>query len=71
MRVPGFTTVIDTPTLFIQPQKGVNRQAWQIQPYKTYLKNLQISQVPGNHWAFLTQPEVFNQTVEAFLRKFN
>ncbi|MBO3461470.1 alpha/beta hydrolase [Aetokthonos hydrillicola Thurmond2011] len=71
MEVPGFTNVIDTPTLFVQPQKGVNRQDWQIKPYKTYLKNLQICKVPGNHWAFLTEPETFNQTVEAFLRKFD
>ena len=67
MRVPGFTVPIDTPTLFVQSEKGVNRKNWQLQPYKTYLKNLQICQVPGNHWPFLVQPEAFNQTVEAYL----
>jgi pimeloyl-ACP methyl ester carboxylesterase len=67
MRAPGFTTPINIPSLFIQPEKGVNRQEWQLKPYKTYLKNLQIVQVPGNHWAFLTRPEEFNQTVERFL----
>ncbi|KYC41686.1 haloalkane dehalogenase [Scytonema hofmannii PCC 7110] len=68
MRVPGFTIPIHTPTLFIQPEKGVNRKDWQLKPYKTYLKNLQISTVPGNHWPFLSQPEIFNQTVKAFLQ---
>ncbi len=67
MRVPGLTTPIDIPTLFVQPEKGVNRQNWQLKPYKTHLKNLRICQVPGNHWAFLTQPKAFNSTVAAFL----
>ncbi|WGV23576.1 alpha/beta fold hydrolase [Halotia branconii] len=67
MQVPGLTTFLDTPTLFIQPEKGVNRQDWQLQPYKTYLKNLHLCQVPGNHWPFLSNPEAFNRTVSAFL----
>ncbi|PAX51779.1 alpha/beta fold hydrolase [Brunnivagina elsteri] len=69
MRVPGLTAPIEIPSLFIQPEKGVNRQEWQLKPYKTYLKNLQVQQVPGNHWAFLTKPDEFNQTVQAFLNK--
>lgn len=69
MRVPGLTVPIYTPTLFVQPEKGVNRKDWQLKPYKTYLKNLQICQVPGNHWPFLTQPEAFNQIVGNFLHK--
>lgn len=68
MRVPGLTEPVNIPTLFVQPQKGVNRQNWQLKPYKTYLKNLQISQLPGNHWCFMTQPESFNQTIERFIR---
>jgi len=67
MEVPGFIHPVDTPALFIQPEKGVNRQNWQIQPYKTNLKNLLIRQVPGNHWPFLTNPTEFNQTVASFL----
>lgn len=67
MRVPGLTKPLPIPTLFVQPETGVNRFDWQLQPYKTYLQNLQICQVPGNHWPFLTEPEVFNQTVAAFL----
>lgn len=67
MEVPGFITPIHHPTLFIQPEKGVNRQDWQIQPYKTNLKNGRFCRVPGNHWPFLTNPETFNQTVSSFL----
>ena len=69
MRIPGLTVPVNTPTLFVQPEKGVNRQDWQLKPYKTYLKNLQISKLPGNHWCFMTQPEVFNKTVAAFLNQ--
>ncbi|QSJ15234.1 alpha/beta hydrolase [Nostoc sp. UHCC 0702] len=67
LQVPGFTIPLDTPTLFIQPEKGVNRQDWQLQPYKTYLKNLRLCRVPGNHWPFLSNPEAFNRTIAAFL----
>ncbi|BAY88685.1 hydrolase, alpha/beta fold family protein [Tolypothrix sp. PCC 7601] len=69
MRVPGLIEPVYLPTLFVQPQKGVNRQEWQLKPYKTYLKNLSLCQVPGNHWPFLTKPEEFNRTVEAFLKQ--
>lgn len=67
MREPGFISPVDTPTLFIQPEQGLNRQNWQIKPYKTYLINFCLCQVPGNHWPFLTEPEAFNRTVAAFL----
>ncbi len=67
MRVPGLTDPIDIPTLFVQPEKGVNRLDWQLKPYSTYLTNLRICQVPGNHWPFLVQPDAFNRTVEDFL----
>jgi pimeloyl-ACP methyl ester carboxylesterase len=67
LEVPGFITPVDIPALFIQPEKGVNRQDWQIQPYKTNLKNLTFKKLPGNHWPFLTKPEEFNQTIAEFL----
>ncbi len=67
MKVAGLTEDIDIPTLFVQPEKGVNRMDWQMQPYQRYLKNLVIQKVPGNHWCFLTQPDTFNQTVADFL----
>lgn len=67
MKVAGLTENIEIQTLFVQPEKGVNRMAWQMQPYKRYLKNLTVAKVPGNHWSFLTEPETFNQTVAGFL----
>lgn len=71
MRVAGLTTSIDISTLFVQPEKGVNRMEWQLQPYKKFLKNLQICPTPGNHWCFLTQPEEFNHAVTSFLNTQN
>ena len=67
MKVAGLTENIEIETLFVQPEKGVNRMAWQMQPYNRYLKNLTVAKVPGNHWSFLTEPETFNQTVAGFL----
>ena len=70
MQVAGLTEPIEIPTLFLQPEQGLNRQAWQLQPYRTYLKNLQIQKIPGNHWPFLVEPAAFNQAVAAFLEAY-
>ena len=67
MKVAGLTEKIDIPALFVQPESGVNRTDWQLKPYQKYLTNLNIKQVPGNHWPFLVEPEKFNQTVAEFL----
>ncbi|WP_088889431.1 alpha/beta fold hydrolase [Leptolyngbya ohadii] len=67
MVVAGLTEPVSIPTLFIQPEQGLNRTEWQLKPYKTYLKNLEIAQVPGNHWCFLVEPIAFNQAVAEFL----
>lgn len=67
MTVAGLTTAIAIPTLFIQPEQGLNRTAWQLKPYRTYLQNLQIVQVPGHHWCFLVAAIAFNQAVKSFL----
>lgn len=67
MQVAGLTQPIAIPTLFIQPKQGLNRTAWQLQPYRTYLQNLQIVQVPSHHWCFLVEPIAFNQAVARFL----
>ena len=67
MKYAGLTEPIDIPTLFIKPDKGLNRTAWQLKPYHTYLKQLTIAEVPGNHWAFLVEPSAFNETVKNFL----
>jgi pimeloyl-ACP methyl ester carboxylesterase len=67
LRVAGLTEPLFTPTLLIQPEQGVNRAEWQIKPYKTYLKNLTLCRIPGNHWPFLGQTEAFNGIVADFL----
>ena len=67
MKVDGLTRELTIPTLFIKPETGLNRTAWQLKPYRTYLLNLEIKEVPGNHWTFLVEPEIFNRTVASFL----
>lgn len=67
LRVDGLTEPLGTPTLFIQPEQGVNRAEWQIKPYKTYLKNLTLHRIEGNHWPFLATAETFNAIVADFL----
>lgn len=67
MKVAGLSKNLDTPTLLIIPEKGLNRTEWQLKPYRTYLNNLEIQKVAGNHWAFLVEPEAFNSTVKSFL----
>ncbi|OLP20487.1 alpha/beta hydrolase [Leptolyngbya sp. 'hensonii'] len=70
MQVAGLTEPISIPTLFLQPEQGLNRTAWQLQPYRAHLKQLQIQKVPGNHWCFLVEPEAFNAAIAAFLTQF-
>ena len=69
MAVPGLTVPVATPTLFIQPVNGVNRLDCQLKPYKNYLTNLHICKIPGNHWPFLSIPNVFNHIVADFLKE--
>lgn len=66
----GLTKNLTIPTLFIQPEKGLNRTSWQLKPFKTYLSNLTVKTVPSNHWAFLVQPQPFNEVVEEFLKQW-
>ncbi|GBL10238.1 tropinesterase [Microcystis aeruginosa Sj] len=67
MGFAGLTKTLDIPSLLVLPQQGLNRTAWQIQSYKKYLTSLEIKKIPGNHWAFLGEPETFNQAVAEFL----
>jgi pimeloyl-ACP methyl ester carboxylesterase len=69
MQVAGLTEALEIPTLFLQPEGGLNRMEWQLKSYRTYLKNLRIQKIPGNHWAFLVEPAAFNQSVADFLDK--
>ncbi len=71
MGFAGLTKTLDIPSLLILPQQGLNRTAWQIQSYKKYLTSLEIKKIPGNHWAFLGEPESFNQAVAEFLSGFS
>jgi haloacetate dehalogenase len=66
--VPGLIEEVQVPTLFIQPEGGVNRFDWQLKPYRKYLKNLTVETVPGNHWAFLVEPEAFSRALLNFLK---
>lgn len=67
MQAAGLTEEIAIPTLFVKPEAGLNRTAWQLQPYYKYLTNLQVRELPGNHWIFLVEPEVCNQAIKGFL----
>ena len=67
MRVAGVNSPIDMPSLFIKPKAGLNRSSLQLAPYRKYLQNLQIVEVPGNHWAHLVEPDALNRVVAHFL----
>ena len=67
LRVPGLIQPVPVPSLFIQPAAGVNRYDWQLSPYRKYLTHLLVETVPGNHWAFLGEPEAFSRCLLSFL----
>lgn len=66
--VSGLTAPIDIPTLLVQPEQGINRRASNLKTYQTYLNQLQVERLPGNHWPFLVEAEHFNPAVIEFLR---
>ncbi|ANV84661.1 haloalkane dehalogenase [Picosynechococcus sp. PCC 7003] len=67
LRVNGLTEPLTMPSLFVQPEGGLNRLEFQLKPYRHYLTNLQWQRVPGNHWAHMVEPEAFNQAIANFL----
>ena len=67
LRVNGLTEPLTMPSLFVQPEGGLNRLEFQLKPYRHYLTNLQWQKVPGNHWAHMVEPEAFNQAIANFL----
>jgi pimeloyl-ACP methyl ester carboxylesterase len=67
VQVAGLTRSLETPTLLLIPEKGLNRTDWQLKPFDQYATNLKRQSIPGNHWAFLVEPEAFNQVVAKFL----
>ncbi|ANV87401.1 alpha/beta fold hydrolase [Picosynechococcus sp. PCC 7117] len=69
LRVNGLTQPLGMPSLFVQPEGGLNRLEFQLKPYRQYLTNLQWQKVPGNHWAHMVEPEAFNQAIANFLTR--
>ncbi|MGB2925245.1 MAG: alpha/beta hydrolase [Limnothrix sp.] len=67
MQTTGISKNLAVPSLFIQPEKGLNRLTWQFKPYRQYLENLSWQIVPGHHWAHIVEPEAFNQAIATFL----
>ncbi|WP_456057581.1 alpha/beta fold hydrolase [Aerosakkonema funiforme] len=70
MLVAGLTETLEVATLLLLPEQGLNRSEFQIKPFRTYLKNVSMQKIPGNHWAFLVEPDAFNQAVAKFLNSF-
>lgn len=68
LQIPGLTRKIQMPSLFMQPESGVNRFDWQLKPYQKFLETLTVQSVPGNHWAFLVEPDAFSQVLINFLK---
>ncbi|MEM9088026.1 MAG: alpha/beta hydrolase [Cyanobacteria bacterium P01_F01_bin.53] len=67
MRVSGLTQPIDIPSLLVTMTQGINTSERQLKPYKTYLTRLELCQLESNHWAFLVDPEAFEQAITQFL----
>ena len=71
MQVPGLTQPINTPALLMTMTQGINTSDRQLKPYKTYFTQLELCQLESNHWAFLVDPELFEQAIAHFLEKQN
>ena len=67
MNIASLTHEVEVPTLLIKFSEGLNRSDWQFKPYHQYLTNLEIAELTGHHWAFLTNPDEFNATVADYL----
>ena len=70
MLVAGLTESLEVKTLLLLPEQGLNRSEFQFKPFRTYLINLTMQKIPGNHWAFLVEPDAFNHAVKEFLKSF-
>lgn len=67
MNIASFTHPVEVPTLLIKFTEGLNRSQWQFKPYHQYLTNLEVMELTGHHWGFLTNPDEFNTAVENYL----
>lgn len=68
--VDGLPDQLDLPCTFIQPEQGLNRSNFQIEPFRRHLSQLQFVTVPGNHWPFLVEPQAFNSAIAQVLEKY-
>ena len=68
MSFASFTRQVDVPTLLIKFDAGLNRSQWQFKPYYQYLSNLEVRELSGNHWGFLTHPAEFNREIRNYLK---
>lgn len=69
VRVACPSAPVNVPTLFVQPERGLNRMGWQLAPYRQYMSKLELCQVPGHHWPFLAEPKAFIGAVSTFLAR--
>jgi pimeloyl-ACP methyl ester carboxylesterase len=67
LETSGLRQRLPLPTLILLPEQGLNRFAWQLRPYRTYLPELRIQRIPGNHWPHVVAPDCFNQAVGSYL----
>ena len=67
MNFASFSKQIDVPTLLVKFDRGLNRSQWQFKPYYRYLSDLEIKEITGNHWAFLTNSAEFNRGIKSYL----
>ena len=67
MNIASFTRAVEVPTLLIKFSEGLNRNDWQFKPYNQYLTNLDVTELTGHHWSFLTNPQEFNRVVDNYL----
>ena len=67
LQLSGLIKSVSVPTCLLLPEKGLNRTALQLKPYKQHLSQLTVQRLPGNHWPHLVEPVAFNQAVEMFL----
>ena len=67
MNIASFSHPIEVPTLLVKFSEGLNRSDWQFKPYHQYLTNLEVVELTGHHWAFLTSASEFNKLVRQHL----
>jgi haloacetate dehalogenase len=67
LRLNGLAAPLDTPTLLILLEQGLNRLAWQTAPFHRYCQQLELARLPGNHWPMLVEPQICGQRIAQFL----